>query len=144
MTKTQRQPDSETLVKIGFLASCMLDCLDQLTETAIYKHKFKMELNRFIESLEQVTETQYNMYKDVGFIGSVTGTEGNTTKEHKVHGLDILFGLSARFENLVEFVGSAKASEIAYLGELINKAKNESEPEFLIEPVQLSEAELSK
>lgn len=98
------------LNKLGFLSSVMIDLIDKLSETNLYKKELKMYLKRVLIEVEKLNTFHYKAYQDYGMLRN-----GDTEKEGYIHSLDVYNVTSKAYQELFDLFANCKPSDVVMM-----------------------------
>ena len=116
--------------KLAFLVPILIDLMDKISESNVYKHNFKKFGNLFLAEGEKIVKTHFDQYENHGII------EDNV---NKVDAKDVYNLSSKAYEEAFDFFTTRKASEISSIMSIIKVCEESGMDltEYLIEFVPL-------
>jgi hypothetical protein len=110
MTKNEEQ--IKVMMKIGFVASYIIELIDSISESNLYQKQLKFHLNQARNKILEINDSVYNLYADK--------TIPNDDK-NKVKNLDVYNTVSKACDFLIK----REPTEIIQIAQFIEKLEKE-------------------
>lgn len=115
-TSSKEERAKRAIIELGYLCNIMIDKIDELEGTSLYKHRFKQLLKNTLAEAEDISN---KMYKGFATYGTVQNGEGT------MHTLDVYNITDTYVSGAFNYLFSLPPSKIVKLMEYLKRVPDE-------------------